>query len=179
MATPILKPVLDVGYTNRRCDLQLVADLAGGWFRGAKTYGYVEHTWIDFPCDYVIKAELSVLPEPRGFQMAAHTCPTVSQAQGGDENAAYSIRDSVVTATIRLLEPSPVLNQALNWLLTDKGKLSLTCTWLQIARRHDTEFELGVHLLFNPPPHASPKSVQEWQKRFIPHGLAARCSPGT
>ena len=75
MITTASRSALDVSYKQKRTALEIAADITAGWNRGAKTYEYVEHTVIDFPCDHLIKVEMAVVPLPRGFQSDARSFP--------------------------------------------------------------------------------------------------------
>jgi hypothetical protein len=165
------KSALDVSYKQKRTALEIAADIAAGWSRGAKTYEYAEHTALDFPGDHLIKVELAVVPLPRGFQSDARKFPREQESCGGDEHISYVLRNSLLTATVQLLDINGRLNPALGWKLTEAGKVALEWFQSPIAQRGLTFFELRLHLVLNPPLHATAEDLREWHRRYLPDGL--------
>ncbi len=166
------KPVLDVSYKQHRTALEIVADIAGGWHREANTYGYTEHTSLDFPGDHTIKIELSVVPIPGGFQADARKFPRDQESRAGGEHISYVLRGPLLTVTAQLLDASGRLNPALPWKLTQTGKLALEWALGPIARHGSTPFELRLHLVFSPPLHATVEDLRAWQQQFLPEASA-------
>jgi hypothetical protein len=162
---------LDVFYKHKRTAIELVADIAAGWSRGAKTYEYVEHTAIDFPGDHTIKVELSVVPVPRGFQSEARKFPRDQESGAGDDNVNYVLRGSFLTAAVKLLNADLRLNPVLPWKVTETGKVALEWVRGPIAQRGSTSFELRVHMVFHPPLHATAEDLRDWRRRYLPDGL--------
>lgn len=171
MISTVSKSALDVSYKQKRTAFEIAADIAARWSRGAKTYEYVEHTAIDFPCDRLIKVELAVVPLPRGFQSDARKFPRQQESCRGDEHISYVLRDSLLTLTVQLLDINGRLNRALSWKLTETGKVALEWFQRPIAQRGSTSFELRLHLVLNPPLHATAKDLREWHRRYLPDGL--------
>jgi hypothetical protein len=171
MISAVSRSALDVSYTHKRTALEIVADIAAGWSRGAKTYEYAEHAAIDFPCDHLIKIETAVVHLPRGFQSEAHKFPQHQESNGGDEHIRYVLRDSLLTVIVQLLNASGRLNPALEWRLTDTGKVALEWFRSRIAQHGSTSFELRLHLVLNPPLHATAEDLRAWDRRFLPDGL--------
>jgi hypothetical protein len=166
MISAVSKSALDASYKQKRTALEIVADVAVAWSREARTYEYAEHTAIDFPCDHMIKVELSVAPSPRGFQSDARKFPSDQESCGGDEHIRYVLRGSLLTVTVQLLNASGRLNPALEWKLTDAGKVALEWFRSPIAQRGSTSFELRLRLVINPPLHATAEDLREWHRRF-------------
>ena len=170
MISAVSKLALDVSYKQKRTALEIVADIAAGWSRGAKTYEYEEHTAIDFPGDHLIKVELAVVPLPRGFQSDARTFPRQQESCGGDEHISYVLRNSVLTVNVQLLDTNGRLNPALGWKLTETGKVALEWFQRPIGERGATFFELRLHLVLNPPLHATAEDLRQWHRRYLPDG---------
>lgn len=166
------KPVLDVSYKQHRTALEIVADIAGGWHREAKTYGYTEHTSLDFPGDHTIKIEVSVVPIPRGFQGDARKFPRDQESRAGDEHISYVLRGPLLTVTAQLLDANGKLNPALPWNFTQSSKVALEWAQGPIARHGSASFELRLHLVFNPPLHATVEDLRAWQRQFLPGASA-------
>jgi hypothetical protein len=171
MITNASKPALDVSYQHKGTAIELVADIAAGWSRGSTTYEYVEHTAVDFTCDHMIKVELSVVPVPRGFQSDARKFPGDQESGAGDDNINYVLWDSLLTASVKLLGADGRLNPALPWKLTETGRVALEWVKGTIAQRGSTFFELRVHLVFNPPLHATAVELRDWRRRYLPDGF--------
>ncbi|MBZ5566370.1 MAG: hypothetical protein LAN64_00820 [Acidobacteriia bacterium] len=168
MISAVARSALDVSYKQKRTALEIVADIAAGWSRGAKTYEYAEHTAMDFPCDHLIKVEMAVVPLPRGFQNDARKFPRDQESGGGDEHIGYVLRGSLLTVTVQLLNVSGRLNPALEWRLTDTGKVALEWFRSPIARRGSTSFELRLRLVIHPPLHATAEDLRVWHRRYLP-----------
>ena len=171
MITTASRSALDVSYKQKRTALEIAADITAGWNRGAKTYEYVEHTVIDFPCDHLIKVEMAVVPLPRGFQSDARSFPKDQKSCGGDEHIRYILRDSLLSVIVQLLNTGDRLNPELEWKLTDTGKVALEWFRSRIAQRGSTSFELRLHLVFNPQLRATAEDLLAWYRRFLPDGL--------
>lgn len=168
MISAVSRSALDVSYKQNRTALEIVGDIAAGWSRGAKTYEYAEHTAIDFPCDHMIKLEMAVVPLPRGFQSDARSFPKDQESCGGSEHIRYILRDSLLTVIVQLLNANGRLNPELEWKLTDTGKVALEWFQRPIAQRGSTSFELRLHLVLNPPLHATAKDLREWHRLYLP-----------
>jgi hypothetical protein len=173
MIHTVSKAALDVSYRHKRTALGIVADIAAGWNRGAKTYEYDEHAAIDFPCDHTIKVELSVVPFPKGFHSEARRFPQDQQCCGGDYDINYQLRGSLLTVTVRLLSVDDKLNSALAWEKTDTGKVVLEWFQRSIAQHGSTSFEMHLRLVFNPPLHATSEDLRQWRQRYFPDRFPA------
>jgi len=170
MISAVSKSALDVSYKQKRTALEIVADIAAAWSRKARTYEYAEHTAIDFPCDHMIKVELSVVPLPRGFQSDARKFPREQESRGGDAHISYVLRNSLLTVTVQLLDTNGRLNPTLAWKLMEAGKVALEWFRSPIAQRGSTSFELRLRLVINPPLHATAEDLREWHRRFLSQG---------
>lgn len=164
----VSKPALDISYTHQRTAVEIQANIAAGWSRGAKTYEYHEHAALGFTGDYTIKLEISLVPFPRGFHNAAHRFPTDQQCYGGDENIHYQLHGSLLITTIQLLDREGRLNPALDWSIADNGRVLLHWFASSIAEHGSTSFELQLKLAFYPPAHATNEDLRQWFRRHLP-----------
>lgn len=81
------------------------------------------------------------------------------------------LRDSLLSVILQPLNAGDRLNPELEWKLTDTGKVALEWFRSRIAQHGSTSFELRLHLVFNPPLHATAEDLRAWYRRFLPDGL--------
>ena len=91
----------DVTYTDERKALLLKANLADGWRRLEKTYGFFRQMWIWYRGDFRVRTMLSLLAQPATFDESAAEFPNVS-LRGGTELTNYQIEDKKLFVRVAL-----------------------------------------------------------------------------
>jgi hypothetical protein len=165
------KAPIDCAYVHGRSSIEITADLQDGWTKRTKTFGYSEKLPLDFVGDYSIRIHVTVLPRPSGFGEEGRVFPAGAEGNGGDHGIRYTLRQSLLTVLVQLLDADDRMNRGLPWRMTSNHKLAIHWVEDAIARLGRTHFELQLLIVFNPPPHARPEDVRDWERRFFPGGL--------
>ena len=167
----------DVTYADGRKFVLLKADLAKGWRRLTKTYGFSRQMWIYYPGDFKVRTALTLLASPATFDESAAEFPEVS-LQRGTELTSYQIEEKKLVMRVALHQDQPwrlIMGKRPGIYFEDLG-LSIHPSIQQPASFHIEEkpwfwLDLRVLLVFHPPTRAPIPDVRVWcQKMFVPGG---------
>ena len=166
----------DVTYADGRKTVLLKADLANGWGRLEKTYGFLGQLWIHYPGDFKVRTMLTLLAQPATFDQSAAEFPDIT-LRGGTELTNYEIADRKLFVKVARCADQPWrlmmgkrpgiffeelgLNSSAQKEHVYPPDLSIAWSW----------FDLRVWLVFHPPNRAPIPDVRVWcQKLFVPGG---------
>jgi hypothetical protein len=93
----------DVVFADQRRTVMMKADLAKGWRKLEKTYGFFRQMWIWYPGDFRVRTMLTPLAQPGTFDPSAAEFPEVS-LDGGNDLTTYRIDQKLLTVRIALSE---------------------------------------------------------------------------
>lgn len=96
------KSVLDLHYADGRTSLVMEADLDGGWGRLEKTYGFFHYNRVPYRNDLTIRAQLSLIAQPAGFDEWAKKFPPF-ESKAGDSDLSYEFQGSLFVLKVALL----------------------------------------------------------------------------
>ena len=164
----------DVTYADGRKFVLLKADLAKGWRRLTKTYGFSRQMWIYYPGDFKVRTALTLLASPATFDESAAEFPDVS-LQRGTKLTSYQIKAKKLVMRVALHQDQPwrpIMGKRPGIYFEDLG-LSIHQPMQQPASLQIGHFWLDLRLLlvFHPPGRAPIPDVRVWcQKMFVPGG---------
>lgn len=96
-----------VYYADGRTSLVIEADVARGWKKLEKTYGFNRQTRIPYKNDVKIRAQLDVIVQPATFGEWAKSFPDVT-LQLGDNDLSYQLQNGILTLKITMLPHQPL-----------------------------------------------------------------------
>jgi len=96
----------DVTFADERRTIVMKADLARGWRRLEKTFGFFRQTWIWYKGDFRVRTMLTLLAQPATFDQSAAEFPDIT-LEGGNELTNYRIAQKMLTLKIALREEQP------------------------------------------------------------------------
>ena len=154
----------DVTYSRGKTEIIMKADLARGWRKLEKTYGFFRTLWIWYPGDIRVRTQVSALAQPGTFDASAAEFPDVN-VERGNQQTKFSINQ-------RLLEVRVALTPEQPWRLMMEKRPGLFFDELTIDIGQPYFWlDLRAWIVFHPPDKAPIKDVKVWcQRHFVPGG---------
>jgi len=142
----------------------LKANLADGWRRLEKTYGFFRQMGIWYRGDFRVRTMLSLLAQPATFDESAAQFPDVS-LRGGNELTNYQIEEKMLSVRVALHQDQP-------WRLMMGKRPGIYFEDLGLhIRQPKFWLDLRVWVIFHPPGRAPIRDVRVWcQRLFVPAG---------
>jgi hypothetical protein len=160
----LTRPVFDVHYSGGRTALVLMADLDRGWEKLQKTYGFFHQTRIPYRNDLSIRAQLTVISQPAGFDESANTFPDI-ELEDGDSNLSFSLHNKQLVMTVALLPHQP-------WRTTEQGRPELFIERLPLCATPQRFYDLRAWIVFHEGSRRRIPDVHEWTENnlIVPGG---------
>ena len=148
-------------YANQRRSVVMVADLARGWERRKKTFGFFRSTWIPYKNDLKIRLQLALIAQPATFGEWAQEFPEL-QIDAGDEMLSYQMHQRKLSVTVSLSPEQP-------WRRTEQGRPELFVEQLPLFKLGPNQwFDLRAWIVFHEPTPPPIPDVRVWVEKQSP-----------
>lgn len=136
------KPVYDVHYGDGRTSLVMEADLDRGWTRLQKTYGFFRQTRVPYRGDLTIRAQMTVIAQPAGFEEWASAFPDLGLDEDG-RHWSYTLQKKHLILKVPLSADQP-------WRKTEQGRPEIFVEQLPFLKLNPKHwFDLRAWIVFH------------------------------